>query len=80
MLTEYIQAAMRRAKFEVLEEDKSYYGEIPDCEGVWANEVTEVACRVELESALEDWILFRVSKNMPLPTIDGLELAVRDVI
>ena len=28
MLTEYIAAAMREAKYEILEDDGSYYGEI----------------------------------------------------
>src|SRR5262245_1854078 len=37
MLTEYIQAAMRRATYEILPEDKTYYGEIPGFQGVWAN-------------------------------------------
>src|SRR5438309_12030802 len=29
MLTEYLQAAMRRAKYEILADDGSFYGEIP---------------------------------------------------
>lgn len=80
MLTEYIDAAMKRATYEILEENKSFYGTIPDCQGVWANEMTLESCRNELESALEDWILFRVSKNMSLPVIDGLDLTIREVV
>lgn len=80
MLTEYIRAAMRHAQYEILEDDKSFYGAIPDCEGVWANEATLEACRTELESALEDWILYRVSQNLSLPVIDGLDLTIRKVV
>lgn len=29
MLTEYIRAAMRRARYEILEDDGTFYGEIP---------------------------------------------------
>ena len=29
MLLEYIQAALRRARYEILPDDGSYYGEIP---------------------------------------------------
>jgi hypothetical protein len=30
MLLEYIQAELRRAKYEILTDDGSYYGEIPE--------------------------------------------------
>ena len=36
MLTAYIKAAMRRAKYEILPDDKSFYAEIPSLEGVYA--------------------------------------------
>ena len=32
MLTKYIAAAMRQAKYEILTEDGTYYGEIPGCQ------------------------------------------------
>jgi len=40
MLLEYIQAALRRAKYEILPDDGSYYGEIRECNGVYANAKT----------------------------------------
>ncbi len=40
MLTQYIAAAMRQAKYEILADDKTYYGEVPGFEGVWTNEPT----------------------------------------
>ena len=64
MITEYIKSAMRKAKYEKLEEDNSFYGEIPDFKGVYANEATLEECRNELESVLEDWILFSISKHI----------------
>ncbi|MBM3289418.1 MAG: type II toxin-antitoxin system HicB family antitoxin [Candidatus Hydrogenedentes bacterium] len=80
MLTEYVQAAMCRAQYEKLEDDGTYFGSIPDCQGAWANEATLEACRAELQSALEDWILYRVSKNLSLPIINGLDLTIREVV
>jgi hypothetical protein len=47
MLTRYIQAAMRHAQYEMLD-DKTFYGSISGFEGVWANEATLEACREEL--------------------------------
>src|SRR5687768_10239327 len=36
MLTAYLEAAMRNAHYELLPEDGQYYGEIPQCNGVYA--------------------------------------------
>jgi predicted RNase H-like HicB family nuclease len=63
MLTKYIKAAMRQARYEILSDDGTFYGEISDFDGVYANAVTLEACREELEEVLEEWILFRVSRN-----------------
>ncbi|HLB74138.1 MAG TPA: type II toxin-antitoxin system HicB family antitoxin [Sedimentisphaerales bacterium] len=77
MLTKYLEAAMRHAHYEILADDGSYYGEIPDCRGVYANASTLEQCRAEVEQALEDWLLFRIYKNLSLPKIDGVELTVK---
>jgi predicted RNase H-like HicB family nuclease len=78
MLSRYIQAAMKRAQYEILE-DKSYYGSISGFEGVWANESTLESCREQLQEALEDWILLGVSLNHELPVVDGIELKITEV-
>src|SRR3954470_20312254 len=72
MLTDYIQAAMRRARYKILPEDGSFFGEIPGIEGVWAHADTLEACRDELEDVLEEWIVLSLAKNLPIPTIDGI--------
>ena len=79
MLLEYIQAALRHAKYEILPDDKSYYGEIPECKGVYANASTLEDCREELRTVLEEWVLFRVHINLSLPVIDGIELTIQEV-
>lgn len=79
MLTEYIRAAMRQATYKILEDDNSFYGEIPPCQGVWANAPTLEACRDELQEVLEEWIVFGLLHNDPMPVIDGNELAFRKV-
>ena len=79
MLTDYIRAAMHRAKYEILLDDGFFYGEIPGFDGVYANASTLEICRDELEEVLEEWILLRVSKNLPLPVVDGIELTIKEV-
>ena len=61
---------MRHAHYEILKEDGTYYGEIPECRGVYANARSLEECRDELAEVLEDWLLFRIHKNLPLPKID----------
>lgn len=74
MLSEYIKAAMHRAKYEILEEDGTIVGTTPECLGVWANEETLEDCRNELQSVLEDWILVRIGDRLSLPVINGIDL------
>ena len=83
MLTEYIRAAMHLATYKILSDDGSFYGEIPDLQGVYANEITLEACRDELQSTLEDWILFGVCQHALIPVINGLDIniyPIRDII
>ncbi len=80
MLTNYLRAAMRRARYEILTDDRTFYGEIPGFEGVYANADTLEACREELEEVLEEWVLFRISKNLLLPVVDGIELTIKEVV
>ncbi len=65
---------MARATYEILEDDKTYYGEIPGVQGVWANEASLELCREELESALEDWLLYGLHNGLPIPVLDGINL------
>jgi predicted RNase H-like HicB family nuclease len=70
---------MRLAKYEILSDDGIFYGEIPGFDGVYANADTLEACRDELEEVLEEWILFRISRNLSLPIVDGIELIIKEV-
>ncbi len=76
MLTEYLNAAMRHAHYEILKDDGTYYGEIAECCGVYANASSLEECRDELAAVLEDWLFFRIHKHFALPKINGLKLVV----
>ncbi|QBQ53123.1 type II toxin-antitoxin system HicB family antitoxin [Nitrosococcus wardiae] len=80
MLMQYMQAAMRHAQYEILSDDGSFYGEIPPCRGVYANAASLEECREQLEEVLEEWILFRVHKNLDMPVIDGIELTIKEIV
>ena len=59
--------------------DKKFYGQIPNCKGVYATGKTLEECRDELEEILEEWLLFRISKNLEIPRMNGISLKVKEV-
>ena len=79
MLTLYINAAMRKAHYEILEGNEGYIGKIPDLQGVWANADTLEACREELREVLEEWIILGLKMGHHIPVIDGIELNIEKV-
>jgi predicted RNase H-like HicB family nuclease len=36
-------------------------------------------CRDELEEVLEEWLLLRLSRQLPVPILDGIDLIVHEV-
>jgi len=80
MLTKYLEAAMRRANYEILPDDNTFYGDIPGFDGVYANSDNLETCHSELKEVLEEWILFRISRHLPLPIVDGIELKIKEAV
>jgi predicted RNase H-like HicB family nuclease len=78
MLSQYLQAAMHKANYKILEDDGSFYGSIPGFQGVMANAETLEECRDQLAEVLEEWLFFRISRNLDLPVVDGLRLAIEE--
>lgn len=62
---------MHQARYESVEDDGSFFGEILAIPGVWASAATLEACRDELESALEGWLLLSIADHSAIPGIDG---------
>jgi len=70
MMREYVQAAMERAHYELIDDPEPYYGEIPECQGVWATGRTLEECRRNLEDVLDGWLVVRLQKGLPIPPIE----------
>ena len=68
MITEYIEAALSKAKYEIIEDEEPYYGEVPELEGVWASGKTLEECRRNLVEVIDGWIFVRLSKGLPVPS------------
>jgi predicted RNase H-like HicB family nuclease len=65
MIIEYIQTALEQARYEIIEDEEPYYGEVDDLPGVWATATTLEGCRRNLAAAIEDWLLFSIAKGLP---------------
>jgi predicted RNase H-like HicB family nuclease len=79
MLTTYINAALRKAHYEMLPDGEGYFGSIEGLQGVWAQADTLEACREELREVLEEWIVLGLRMGHPLPPIDGITLIIQEV-
>jgi len=75
MICEYLDRAMEKAVFDVLD-DGTIVGEVPPLQGVLATAPTKEACRKQLVDVIEGWILVRVSRGLDIPSIDGLTISV----
>lgn len=78
MLTEYIQEALKKAQYKVLD-DGTWFAEIPGFEGVWANAPTVEECRHELQEVLEEWLVLKIREHDSIPEIEGAEIRIKEV-
>ena len=69
MLIEYIEAALVRARYEMIDDEEPYYGEVPELKGIWATGKTLEECRKRLSEVIEGWIVVRLKKGLPIPPI-----------
>ncbi|KAF5420730.1 MAG: putative nuclease of the RNAse H fold, HicB family [Candidatus Methanomarinus sp.] len=74
MLIKYIHAALEHAKYEIIDDEEPYYGEVPELQGVWASGKTLEECRKSLEEVIDEWIIIRLRKGLPIPLIENLNI------
>jgi len=69
VITEYIQAALSRAKFEIIKDEEPYYGEVLELKGVWATGKTLEECRHNLIEVIDGWLVVRLHRGLPIPPL-----------
>jgi predicted RNase H-like HicB family nuclease len=74
MLAHFLDVAMEIAKYEIIEDNASYWGEIPGLQGVWARHQTLAGCQRELREALSDWVALRLRLGLEIPEIARINL------
>lgn len=76
MLSDYVNAALKRARYENLE-TKQLYAEVPELVGVWAEGSTMEECRQELIEVIEGWLFLKIKDGDVLPVLDGIDLNIK---
>ena len=74
MFASYLDQAMELARYEIIEDEGTYWGEIPGLQGVWARHKTLEGCRRELREALSDWMALRLRLGLPIPVMADIDL------
>lgn len=69
MIIEYVTEALRRARYEKIEDNEPFYGEVPGLKGVWATGKTLEECRQRLAEVVDGWIVVRLKKGLPIPPL-----------
>ncbi len=69
MITEYIEAALFKARYELIKDKEPYYGEVPELAGVWATGKTLEECRKNLAEVIDGWLVVRLRKGLPIPPL-----------
>jgi predicted RNase H-like HicB family nuclease len=74
MLTEYVEEALKRARYEIINDEEPYYGQVDELRGVWATGKTLEECRNNLKEVIEGWILISIKKGLPIPKLGEFEI------
>ena len=74
MLIEYVEEALRHARYEMIQDEEPYYGEVTELKGVCATGKSLEECRERSQEVIEGWILVSLRKNLPIPRLGECEI------
>jgi len=78
MISQYLDAAMSKAHYEMIKDEEPFYGEIEECKGVWATGKSLEECRRNLLGALEGWLILGLQRGLPIPALDGISISASE--
>lgn len=76
MIRQYVEEALRSARYDKLE-DGTFYGEVPRLRGVLVTADTLEECRNQLAEVVEEWVLIRVARGLPIPPLGKIQVRVK---
>ena len=74
MISDYVNAALSRAHYEIIDDPEPYYGEVSELSGVYATGKTLEQCRENLREVIEGWILLSVRHELSIPEVEGIKI------
>jgi predicted RNase H-like HicB family nuclease len=72
LLDDYIDAAVKTARFEKIEKGTRVYAELPQFPGAWAAAKTRDEASKTLRQVLKGWIELQLERGQPLPRLKGV--------
>ncbi len=75
MMRQYVEEALRRARYDKLE-DGTFCAEVPRLRGVLATGETLEECRSQLAEVVEEWVLIRIAKRLSVPPLGRITVKV----
>jgi len=76
MICDYVQVALQRAHYELIEDEEPFYGEVPELQGVWATGKTLEDCRRQLAEVVDGWVLIRLARGLVIPPLGQTRVAL----
>lgn len=76
MISAYVDAALSRAHYELMQDEDPYYGEVAELQGVWASGKTLEECRRNLAEVVEGWVMIRIARGLPIPPLGDARLTL----
>ncbi len=76
MITQYVAKALERAHYRLVD-DGTFAATVKGLRGVIATGPSLEACRRDLASVIEEWVLVRVARGLPVPALGKTVVKVR---
>lgn len=73
LLNDYIDAALKTARFETIDKGTRVYAELPQFRGAWADGKTRDEVAKTLRQVLKGWIELQLERGQPLPRLKGVQ-------
>lgn len=74
MLIEYINEALSKANYEIIEDEEPFYADIPELPGVWAQGKSFELCRRNLYDVIEGWLIVSLRQGLPIPVLNNIDI------
>lgn len=72
MIQQYINEALRIARYEFVEDGQTYFASVPGLQGVWSEGATIEECRQTLAEVIEDWVWAHIRHGIEVPAVNGV--------